>query len=110
MEVGGMPMVAHYGNRGAEHHALRATAGVLDLSSRSRLVLLGADRQKMLNGQVTNNVKDLKPGEGCYAALVNPKARILSDLNIHVLPNELLLDLEPGVSAAVSERLDKFIN
>src|SRR5213075_1514506 len=66
-------------------------------------------RQKFLNGQVTNNVKDLKVGEGCYAALVSAKGKIQSDLNIYVLENELLLDFEPGYSAAVAQRLEKYI-
>jgi folate-binding protein YgfZ len=108
-EVGGMELVEHYGDALAEHAALRQAAGLLDLSFRSRLCLTGADRQKFLNGQVTNNVKDLKVGEGCYAALVNAKGKIQSDLNIYVLENEILLDFEPGYSAAVAQRLEKFI-
>jgi folate-binding protein YgfZ len=108
-EVGGMEAVEHCGDPLAEHAALREAAGLLDLSFRSRLCLTGADRQKFLNGQVTNNMKDLKIGEGCYAALVNAKGRMQSDLNIYVLENEILLDFEPGYSAAVAQRLEKFI-
>jgi len=108
-EVNGMEVVNDYGDPLAEHAALHAAAGVLDLSFRSRLCLTGADRQKFLNGQVTNNVKDLKTGEGCYAALVNAKGRMQSDLNIYILENEILLDFEPGLSAAVSQRLEKYI-
>src|SRR5258705_12294532 len=94
-EVNGMEVVEHYGAPLAEHAALRDAAGLLDLSFRSRLCLTGTDRQKFLNGQVTNNVNALKVGEGCYAALVNAKGRIQSDLNIYVLENEILLDFEP---------------
>ena len=108
-EVNGMEAVEHYGDPLAEHVALREAAGLLDLSFRSRLCLTGADRQKFLNGQVTNNVKDLKVGEGCYAALVNAKGKMQSDLNIYVLENEILLDFEPGYGAAVAQRLDKYI-
>ena len=102
-------VVEHYGDPPAEHAALRETAGVLDLSFRSRLCLTGADRQKFLNGQVTNNVKDLKTGEGCYAALVNAKGRMQSDLNIYILEDEILLDFEPGYGATVVQRLEKYI-
>ena len=108
-EINGMEVVDHYGDPLAEHAALRDAVGVLDLSFRSRLCLTGADRQKFLNGQVTNNVKDLKVGEGCYAALVNAKGKLQSDLNIYVLENEILLDFEPGYSAAVAERLEKYV-
>lgn len=108
-EVNGAEVVAHYGDPLAEHAALRATAGMLDLSFRGRLCLTGADRQRFLNGQVSNNVKDLNAGEGCYAALLTPKGKMLSDLNIYCLPDELLLDFEPGYALAVSRQLEKYI-
>jgi folate-binding protein YgfZ len=108
-EVAGAEMVSHYGDAAAEYSALRTTAGVLDLSFRGRLCVVGPDRARFLNGQVTNNVKALKTGTGCYAALTNNKGRIQSDLNIHALADELLLDFEPGLTSAVTGRLEKFI-
>ena len=109
VELDGAERVSDYGNALAEHAALRASAGVIDLSFRSRLCLTGADRQRFLNGQVTNNVKDLKPGQGCYAALVTAKGKMVSDLNIFCLPDELLLDFEPGLSGTVVQRFEKYI-
>jgi folate-binding protein YgfZ len=108
-EVNGRQTAAHYGDWLAEYAALREGAGILDLSFRGRLCLLGADARRFLNGQVTNNVKDLRPGEGCYAALVSAKGKLHSDLNIYRLENELLLDFEPGLTAAVAQRLEKFV-
>jgi folate-binding protein YgfZ len=109
LDVNGMEAVEHYGDPLAEHGALRQSAGLLDLGFRGRLCLLGADRKSFLNGQVTNNVKDLSVGQGCYAALVTAKGKMESDLNIYCLENELLLDFEPGLSAAVQSRLEKYI-
>lgn len=109
LAVNGMEAVDDYGHWLAEHAALRQSAGVIDLSFRSRLVLTGADRVRLLNGQVTNNVKDLAVGAGCYAALVTNKGKMFSDLNIYILPEEILLDFEPGLGAAITERFDKFI-
>ncbi len=108
-EVNGAEVVAHYGDAVAECAALRESVGVLDLSCRSRLCLAGADRVKFLQGQVTNDVQRLRVGEGCYAALVNAKGKMHSDLNIFRLTDELLLDFEPGYSANVAARLDKYI-
>src|SRR5512138_3744922 len=104
-----MQVVNHYGDVLAEHAAVSESAGVLDLSFRGRLSLAGADRQRFLNGQVTNNVKDLQAGEGCYAALVTAKGKMVSDLNIYCLPDELLLDSEPGLAAAITARFEKFV-
>ncbi len=108
-EVNGAPVVNDYGDGPAEHAALRETAGVADLSSRSRLCLVGADRVRFLHGQVTNDVKKLRAGEGCYAAITTSKGKMESDLNIFNLAEELLLDFEPGLTEKISQRLEKFI-
>jgi folate-binding protein YgfZ len=71
--------------------------------------LLGADRARFLHGQVTNDVKKLRPGEGSYAALVTAKGKMQSDLNIFALQDELLLDFEPGLTVVVTERMEQYI-
>ncbi|MGA2247956.1 MAG: aminomethyltransferase family protein [Verrucomicrobiota bacterium] len=108
-EVNGSPAVNDYGDWLAEHAALRETAGVLDLSFRSRLCLVGADRARFLHGQVTNDVNRLRAGQGCYAAVTNAKGKMEGDANIFCLADELLLDLEPGLAGRISQRLERFI-
>jgi len=109
MQVNGAEVVNDYGDWLAEHTALRTTAGVLDLSLRSRICLVGSDRVRFLHGQVTNDVNRLRLGEGCYAALTTAKGKMESDLNIFCLADELLLDFEPGLTEKISRRLEKFI-
>jgi folate-binding protein YgfZ len=109
IEVNGMEVVGDYGDPVMEHAALTQKAGILDLSFRSRLCLTGADRIRFLHGQVTNDIKRLRLGEGCYAALVTAKGRMQSDLNIYCLAHELLLDFEPGLSRTIAERLEKYL-
>ena len=108
-ELNGAQIVTDYGDWLAEHAALRETAGVLDLSFCSRLCLVGADRARFLHGQVTNDVKKLRTGEGCYAAITTAKGKMESDLNIFCLADELLLDFAPGLTEKISRRLEKFI-
>jgi folate-binding protein YgfZ len=108
-EVNGSEAVNDYGDAPAEHAAVCGAAGAFDLSFRGRICLTGADRTRFLNGQVTNNVKDLRAGEGCYAALVTAKGKLQSDLNIYCLPNELLLDFEPGLTETIIQRLEKYV-
>jgi glycine cleavage system aminomethyltransferase T len=103
------PPILHYGDSYTEYQALRNHAGLLDLSFRGRLCIVGVDRARFLNGQVTNNIKHLKPGLGCYAALTNNKGKLQADLNVHALAEELLLDFEPGLTTRITERLEKFI-
>jgi folate-binding protein YgfZ len=108
-ELNGAEIVSNYGDTPAEHTALRATAGVLDLGFRSRICLTGADRARFLHGQVTNDIKRLRTGEGCYAAITTAKGKMESDLNIYALADELLLDFEPGLTEKISQRLEKYI-
>jgi folate-binding protein YgfZ len=108
-ELNGAEIVNDYGDWLAELAALRQSVGVLDLSGRSRICLTGADRVRFLHGQVTNDVKKLRVGEGCYAAVTTNKGKMESDLNIFNLQDELLLDFEPGLTEKISQRLEKFI-
>jgi folate-binding protein YgfZ len=109
IEVSGFEAINHYDDPAAEHAWLWESAGVLDLSFRSRICLVGADRARFLHGQVTNDIKRLRAGEGCYAALVNAKGKMESDANIWCLQDELLLDFEPGLTGVVSARLAKYL-
>ena len=108
-EANGAEVVGDYGDWTAECAALRQSAGVLDLSFRGRICLVGNDRVRFLHGQVTNDVKRLATGEGCYAALVTAKGKMESDLNIFCLADEVLLDFEPGLTEKISQRLQKFV-
>lgn len=107
--INGVEAVGDYGDVPAEHAALGQSAGILDLSFRGRISLAGEDRVRFLHGQVTNDVERLRAREGCYAALVTAKGKIQADLNLYRLPDELLLDFEPGLSATVSQRLEKYL-
>jgi len=108
-ELNGTEIVSDYGDWLAEYKSLRETAGVLDLSFRSRICLIGNDRIRFLHGQITNDVKKLRVGEGCYSAITTNKGKMESDLNLFNLPDELLLDFEPGLTEEISARLEKFI-
>jgi folate-binding protein YgfZ len=108
-QLGGREIVTCYSDVLSEYTALRHTAGVLDLSFRGGLCLTGADRQQFLHGQVTNNVRDLHAGEGCYAALVTAKGKLVGDLQVYCLADELLLDFEPGLAAGIVQRLQNYI-
>jgi folate-binding protein YgfZ len=108
-QLNGCEVVADFGDVLAEHGALVESAGLLDLSFRGRICLTGTERVRFLHGQVTNDIKRLRAGTGCYAALTSAKGKFQSDLNIYLLEEELLLDFEPGLLAMVSERFEKYI-
>jgi folate-binding protein YgfZ len=84
-----------------EYKALAEGCGMLDRSERGKLALSGSGAVEFLNGQVTNELMTLHPGEGRYAAFLTPKGKMLGDMRILAVgehpgepPTELLLDTE----------------
>jgi folate-binding protein YgfZ len=67
---------------------------VVDRSERGKLALTGAEAKDFLHGQVTNDILGLTPGHGCYAAFLTHKGKMLGDLRVFDLGDELLLDCE----------------
>ena len=107
--VAGERVALHYGDIQVEHGHLTESVALIDLTARGCLAVLGDDRVKFINGQVTNEVAGLRPGQGCYAALVNAKAKMRADLNIYRLENELILDFEPSLLETVTARLESHL-
>ena len=108
-ELNGQEVVNTYGSVADEYRFLRSSAGVIDLSFRGRVCVLGDDRATYLHGQLTQNINAIATGQGAYSALCNHKGRCESDLNVFNLENEILLDFEPGLTDRVSDRLNKNI-
>jgi tRNA-modifying protein YgfZ len=67
---------------------------VVDRSDRGKLALTGPDAKTFLHGQVTNDIESLTPGHGCYAAFLTHKGKMLGDLRVFDVGDELLLDCE----------------
>src|SRR5687767_15985686 len=80
--IAGREVVLHYGNPDAEYAALASGAMLVDRSERGRVRMSGAQSADMLTGLVTNDVIALSPGEGCYAAALTAKGKILADIRI----------------------------
>jgi len=98
-----------YGDVRAEFHALVSGSGVYDLSSRAKISLTGGDRTRWLNGMVTNNIRDLEPGRGVYAFLLNPQGHILGDLYAYNRGESLLVDTDQSQVEKILAVFDKYI-
>jgi folate-binding protein YgfZ len=79
---------------GSDYDAIIGECGLLDRSERGKLALTGADAKTFLQGQVSNDVVALCPGHGCYAAFLTPKGKMLGDVRVLDVRDELLLDTE----------------
>lgn len=88
--------------------AVHEACGLVDRSERGKLALTGAGAKEFLNGQVTNDVLALEPGTGCYAAFLTPKGKMLGDLRILDLGDELWLDTERGALQALFDMIRRY--
>ena len=65
-----------------EYELLRESAGLVERAERALVLLRGAGAAEFLQGQVTNDVEALEPGEGCYAALLTHKGKLRADMRV----------------------------
>ncbi|MEY2441660.1 MAG: hypothetical protein QOJ46_1086, partial [bacterium] len=92
----------------AEHLVLRRECGLVDRSERGKLALTGAEAKSFLAGQVTNDTVGLEAGNGCYAAFLTHKGKMLGDLRVLATEDELLLDTERPSLQALFDMVRRF--
>jgi folate-binding protein YgfZ len=91
------------------YQALREHAAWLDLSGRGKIRATGEDRARLLHAMTTQQVEQMKPGEGAYAFFLNAQGRILGDANLFCFEEHFLLDTEPETRQKLFEHLDRYI-
>jgi folate-binding protein YgfZ len=108
-EHSGATTALDFGDTRAEFQALLSSCGLYDLSWRAKIAVTGSDRVRWLNGMVSNNVRDLAPGHGVYAFLLNAQGRIQADLYVFQRGDSLLVDAEGGQRDKVLQLFDHYI-
>ncbi len=78
----------------SDYRTITEACGLFDRSERGKLALTGTEAKSFLQGQVSNDVEALEPGEGCYAAFLTPKGKMLGDVRVLDADGQLLLDTE----------------
>jgi folate-binding protein YgfZ len=87
----------------AQYRQLREECGLVEKDDRGLLVISGPEAAEYLQGQLTNDVEALEPGDAAYAALLDRKGHMQADMRVLRPSDEpdLLVDLEPeGLEAA----------
>ena len=92
----------------SDYQRLRESAGLVDRSDRGKLFLTGAEAAEYLQGQVTNDVEALEPGQGCYAALLTHKGKVVADMRILRGPDWLLVDCEAHALPALRRNVEMY--
>ena len=90
-----------------QYRALRETAGCV-VRDRRAIAVGGTEAGEYLQGQLTNEIQALAPGEGCYAALLDRKGHMQGDMRVLCFGDALRLDLEPVAGDAVMRHLSMY--
>jgi folate-binding protein YgfZ len=82
---------------------------LVDRSERGKLLLTGSEVKEFLQGQVTNDVEGLAPGQGCYAAFLTHKGKMLGDMRVLDLGDEgVWLDCERSALQELFNMIRRF--
>jgi folate-binding protein YgfZ len=93
----------------AQYRQLREECGLLVRDGRGAIDVLGPDGAEYLQGQVTNDVEALEVGEGQYAALLDRKGHMQTDLRVLRVGDEaILLDTEAATKDAALRHLTMY--
>jgi len=83
---GGWDMPLHYGSQIEEHLAVRARAGMFDVSHMRAVDIGGAGARDFLRRLLANDVARLRePGKALYSCMLNPAGGVLDDLIVYFL-------------------------
>ena len=69
----------------------------------------GDDRSSWLNGQITNDVREIPQGQSVHALAVNVRGKILAELIVADLGEALVLLMHKSAEAALLESFERYI-
>jgi tRNA-modifying protein YgfZ len=91
----GAESAADFGNPAAEYHAATRGVALMERSSLGRVLLSGKDRYEFLHRMSSNDLHNLRAGDGLQTVLTTPEARIVDLLTVYVQPETLLCITAP---------------
>jgi len=86
VDFSGWQMPVHYGSQLDEHHAVRQSAGVFDVSHMNIVDLHGTGSKAFLQHLLANDVDRLKnPGKALYSCMLMDDGGIIDDLIVYFM-------------------------
>ena len=105
----GCALPSDFGDWRAEYRFARETVALLDQSYRAYFGFTGPDRVRYLNAILTNNIKDLKQGEGIASLFLNPQGRIQAEIETYAETEKLFCVSCATIREKLIPALDRFI-
>lgn len=103
------PVVETYGELEIEYAAIRKAAALIDLPHRAIVRVTGDERIDFLNRMITQELKDVHPGEARRSFWLNRKGRIDADLRVIHFDDATLFDTDTLVAQHVVDSLTEFV-
>jgi folate-binding protein YgfZ len=118
VERDGWAVPKSYGDARQEYAAVREEgAGLIDLSSRGRMLVSGTEAVQFLNGLITNDMKTLVVNQWMPATFPSVQGRLIASVRVIRLEDEgidrnvcptFLLDTEAATHEAVLKNIERF--
>ena len=87
VDFGGWDMPLHYGSQIEEHHKVRQSAGMFDVSHMTVVDVTGPDAKAYLQYLLANDVAKLDSlyGKALYSGMLNHEGGVIDDLIVYNL-------------------------
>src|SRR5713101_1299147 len=85
------------------------TAPLFDLSGRAKVRIMGSDRLRFLNGQVTNDVRKATESAAIEACVLNAKGRMNGHVFLSAAQDCFLADADPELREVLLARLERYV-
>lgn len=86
VDFGGWSMPLHYGSQVEEHHYVRQSAGMFDVSHMTVVDIAGEAATAYLRYLLANDVEKLTlPGKALYSAMLNDQGTVIDDLIVYLM-------------------------
>ena len=108
-DTGVIPVVGTYGELALEYTALRRHCVILDLAQRSTLTATGPDAPEFLNRMLTQELKDIAPGEVRRSFWLNRKGRIDADLRVLRRADHFVLEVDALAAGRALTELKRYL-
>src|SRR6266705_4700003 len=98
-----------FGDAAVEYRHARETVALIDKNYRAYLSFTGPDHVRYLNAILTNNIKDLRDGQGVVSLLLNSQGHILAEIETYAFSDKLFCVSYAMIRERLVEWLDKYI-
>jgi len=112
-DFAGWQMPVSYGSDLAEHHAVRTTAGIFDISHMAEILVDGPDAAAFLDYALAGRLSAISIAQAKYSLLLNPEGGIIDDLVVYRLTDDTFFVVANAgnryaAAAALTERAAQF--